>query len=630
LALACHEAETRSPASETQPPNILLIVADDLGFDDIGAYGSPRARTPRIDQLAASGTRFTRFYTAGDTCAPTRASLLTGLYPQRLGFDATPRSLPGEVVTLPELLGEAGYATHHVGKWHLGVEAVSTPSAHGFDTFFGFLHARRLTPWGNSYRNPHLISGEGEPLRRQGHLTDVLTASAVETIRAGVDGRPWFLNLWYYAPHEPVQPPDRWAKRYSDDPEGRYRALISALDEGIGRVLDALEETDQARRTIVVFLSDNGAKEAEHNLPFFGAKTRLFEGGVRVPMILRLPGRAAPPSVDQPVISMDLLPTFASLAGALPPAPIDGVDLGPLLDGAGGALPERLLFWESTPYALPAAVDLRALPVVSPGQLPSETAYSVLSPDGRWRLSNDLGPALFDLVEDPSGRENVWPQHPAIVTALTSAYRGWAREVRRVPVRALPVGGARWDGRQAELTGEGRVDLQGWDVLRTPGAGAWTFGVGVMPARSLTAPAVIAAQAGVWSLELEGQGRLVLQMGDTTLRLEASLSAGECTAVSVSTLHRFLANAPRPAGSLQLRIDGVLVAVGEATLAVPGPVLARATTLGNDAEGGRGFFGSLRNPTFWNVMRTSFSSPEASRSLCDGDVELAADRPVAP
>ena len=152
LALACHDAETRSQAGEARPPNILLIVADDLGFDDVGAYGSSRAQTPRIDQLAASGTRFTRFYTAGDTCAPTRASLLTGLYPQRLGFDATPRALPLEIVTLPELWRDAGYATHHVGKWHLGVEAVSSPISHGFDTFFGFLHARRLTPWGKSYR----------------------------------------------------------------------------------------------------------------------------------------------------------------------------------------------------------------------------------------------------------------------------------------------------------------------------------------------------------------------------------------------------------------------------------------------------------------------------------------------
>jgi arylsulfatase A-like enzyme len=198
-------------------PNLLVIVADDLGINDVGVYGNATVETPHIDRLAADGMRFTRFYTAGDVCAPTRASLTTGLYPQRLGYRRAVRGISSEVVTLPELLRLSGYATHHIGKWHLGDSPrEARPRAQGYDTFFGFLDQLFLkpprpngSPGQPTYHDPLLMEDDSDPVAHAGHLTDLLTAAAVERIQATSDGSPWLLTLWYYAPHAPSQPPLR-------------------------------------------------------------------------------------------------------------------------------------------------------------------------------------------------------------------------------------------------------------------------------------------------------------------------------------------------------------------------------------------------------------------------------------
>ncbi|MBW2233373.1 MAG: sulfatase-like hydrolase/transferase, partial [Deltaproteobacteria bacterium] len=292
-----------------RPPNILLIVADDLGFDDLPAEARDDDSTSNLDRLAAESTRFDRFYTAGAVCSPTRASLLTGRYPQRFGFRYPPRGLPSEITTLPELLHDRGYVTHHVGKWHIGSQPASVrPNAQGFDTFFGFLHARSLTPNGPGYHDPRLVRDEGSPKPYEGHLTEILTEETIRLIESASTERPWLINLWYFAPHEPIEPPGQPGGATQGDGVTAYRELIGAMDAGIGRILEALRATGQSDRTVVVFISDNGSPETRHNRPLLGGKTQFFEGGTRVPFLMRVPGEATPPRVDQVVSSLDLYP----------------------------------------------------------------------------------------------------------------------------------------------------------------------------------------------------------------------------------------------------------------------------------------------------------------------------------
>ncbi len=403
-------------------PNVLLILADDLGYGDLGSYGGTIA-TPHIDRLARQGLRFTSFYANGPICTPTRVALLTGRYPQRYGlYDRlevdSSWGLPADAVTLPRLLRGAGYETMHVGKWHVGhAEQAFRPLARGFDGFFGFLNAHHLP---KTYHDPRLRRDEEQDSARSGHLTDLLTAEAATFLRrrsattraSSLQRRPFFLNLWYFNPHKPIQPPPRWAERYDDTIEGRYAALVSALDENVGRLLAVLDETGLARETLVVFLSDNGGARDVHggrNGPFRGGKNQLLEGGIRVPMIVRWPGRVAPGTVsDARAASFDLLPTIAGLAGVdLDDVPTDGRNLAAVLGGAPDDFAGPL-FWDDLHH--------------------SERRFAVHQ--GRWKLRSTRGrTTLHDLRRDPGETTDLAADRPEIVAELEAAYRTWRSQL---------------------------------------------------------------------------------------------------------------------------------------------------------------------------------------------------------
>ncbi len=418
---ACSRPPVQAPVSPgAQPaghPNVLVVLADDLGYGDLGAYGGMIA-TPSLDRLAREGMRFTSFYANGSICTPTRVALLTGRYPQRFGLHGgltvdSSWGLPADAVTLPQLVHAAGYETMHVGKWHVGhAEEAFRPLARGFDGFFGFLHAHHLP---KTYHDPRLRRGEGLEEIRPGHLTDLLTdeAEAFLLRRANV-GKPFFLNFWTFNPHKPLEPPPRWSERYDDTALGRYAAQVSTLDENVGRLLAVLDETGLARDTLVVFASDNGGARDVHggkNGPFRGGKNQLLEGGIRVPLIVRWPGRVAAGAVsDALAASFDLLPTIADLAGVdLTGVPIDGRNLTTTLlggvDGFGGPL-----FWQ----------DVHA----------GESRFAVRR--GPWKLRSEKGSTtLHDIRNDPGETTDLAAGRPEIVAEMTAAFRHWHHETAR-------------------------------------------------------------------------------------------------------------------------------------------------------------------------------------------------------
>lgn len=334
------------------PPNLVLIVADDLGWGDLGCYGG-ELETPHLDALAAGGLRFTDHHSAGAVCSPTRASLLTGRYPQRAGLagvvyadpDRPERGhgLAAEERTLAEALREAGYATALVGKWHLGYRAAYSPTRHGFDRFRGFKS-------GNVDYRSHVDQAgaadwwwDEEPRPEEGFATRLLTRHAVEFVEQHRAG-PFFLLLAHGAPHYPYQGPGDPALRAVKRPRpaaerdpttaekrARYATMVRELDASVGRLVDRLDELDLRERTLLVFLSDNGANAVGSNAPWRGTKGTLWEGGHRVPAIASWPGRIAPGVEPGTVHTNDWMPTLLRLAEAEVETVCDGVDLSPVL-----------------------------------------------------------------------------------------------------------------------------------------------------------------------------------------------------------------------------------------------------------------------------------------------------------
>lgn len=445
------------PQAAGRKPNIVVILADDMGYGDIGCYGSPDVPTPHIDALAASGTRFTDGYVSCAVCSPSRVALLTGRYQQRLGheFNSGPPEreaqinfgLPPQARILPQFLKPAGYRSAAIGKWHLGIRAGYHPLDRGFDHFFGFLTG------GNDYvtentRAAHVAAADGygaeiprkhhDPIYRgrdtvpeSRYLTDAFTAEAVSFIEQN-RSNPFFLYLAYNAIHTPLQSIDKYLDRFPAVRNEKHRmlaAMTSALDDGVGEILGALRRQGLDRDTMVVFLSDNGCPEmtgAGTNGPLNGEKVTYYEGGIRVPFMVRWTGKfPAGRTYRQPVVSRDIVPTFLAAAGITPSPAIDfdGTGLAPFLTGRRSGAPHEALFWR--------AGKARAVR------------------KGRWKLIEfgDTPPRLFDLETDLGETRNIAAAHQETVRELREAWQSWSQEM----------GKPAWPPRYREVTVNGET-----------------------------------------------------------------------------------------------------------------------------------------------------------------------------
>ena len=345
-------------------PNILVILTDDQGRGDYSAFGTKDIRTPHLDRLCREGMTFQNFFANSCVCSPTRAALLTGCYPDRVGVPGVIREetpddswgyLSARATLLPQLLKPAGYHTALIGKWHLGIGSPNTPTERGFDFFQGFLGDMMDDYWTHLRHGHNFMRRNLEVIAPQGHATDVFTGWACDYLaeRAKVGG-PFFLYLAYNAPHDPVQPPPEWLAKVKQrepgltDKRAKLVALIEHLDAGIGRILDTLDRTGLATNTLVVFASDNGGVLANgaNNGPWRGGKQHMYEGGLRVPAIVRWPGVVKPgSSTERMTLTMDIFATACEVAGVSPPGHIDGLSFLPALTGKDESSPRRDLYF---------------------------------------------------------------------------------------------------------------------------------------------------------------------------------------------------------------------------------------------------------------------------------------------
>jgi arylsulfatase A-like enzyme len=431
-------------------PNIVFVMADDLGWMDLGCQGNERILTPHLDGLATQGARFTDAYAPAPVCSPTRAAIMTGRAPARLGLTnhippspnyAPPGSpliaarsrdrLPAVRRTLAELLGRSGYRTGFFGKWHLmgpygpggrGIEACA-PDKQGFENNVGGCSLGGPPTFFDPYGIYSL------PSRRPGeYLPDRLVDESIAWMKSVSGGdEPFFLTLWHYSPHWPMEAPQADIEAYLDavGPGLRnpvYAAMVTRLDRAIGRLLAAIDELNLERETLFVFTSDNGGwDEVADNAPLRGGKGYLWEGGLRVPLIVRWPGVVEPGRViEAPVVGTDLFPTFLVAAGVEVREPCDGVDLGPLL--RGGRLERERLFWHYPNYAWHGANR--------PGGVVRE---------GRWKLIEryaDESLELYDLALDLGEAKNLAAEHPERAKAMSAALHAWLGETgARMPTR---------------------------------------------------------------------------------------------------------------------------------------------------------------------------------------------------
>lgn len=351
-------------------PNVVLIMTDDMGWSDLTSYGAPDIRTPNIDSLGRDGVRLTDFYSNGVLCSPTRAGLISGRYQQRYGLEialpnvatAAERGLTANGMTLPQLMKNAGYATALVGKWHLGYLPTQSPNAHGFDYFFGLKSGYHDYYTHNAGDGKPDLWENNEPLTEEGYMTDLITAHALGFIEQNT-GTPFFIDVAFNAPHWPYQPPHmpseapgnaRHMMPHDANTSTRadYVAMVEHMDAGVGQILAKLESLGLAANTVVIFTNDNGGEWLANNGPLFNRKTTVWEGGIRVPALIRWPSRIPAGMVsDQVGITMDLTASILAVAGAEVPADakLEGINLFPILEGHAPPV-ERTLFWRSTSY----------------------------------------------------------------------------------------------------------------------------------------------------------------------------------------------------------------------------------------------------------------------------------------
>lgn len=473
-AFAFATATCRFPGARPPPPNVVVVLVDDLGWRDIGAYGQEIARTPRIDALAREGMRFDQAYAASPVCSPTRAALLTGKYPARVNINdwipgtrspnqplAAPVDLdhlPLEHVTTAEVLASRGYATFHVGKWHLGGQGF-LPEDQGFDVNL----MGRDIGHPASHFHPYGAEGDGKPAASHAvrplspeskpgeYLADRQVLDALKLVRGAVEARqPFYLYLPFYTVHAPIEakpedvarhrelratriaaaPSDQRAALEQALPRPAYLAMLENMDTAVGALLDGLRELGVEGDTLVVFTSDNGGLSAvTDNRPLHGGKRSLWEGGIRVPLIVRWPGVVAPgSSCEEPVISQDVHATLCDVVGA--PLDTDGSEdsrsLRPMLDGSTATLTREALFWHFPQYEI--------------GETPPRGAIR----RGHWKLLEnfaDDSTLLFDLRRDPGEARDLSAERPELARELLAKLRAWRSGVgAAMPTLREPAG----------------------------------------------------------------------------------------------------------------------------------------------------------------------------------------------
>jgi len=412
----CASAGQRSKAKGKRP-NIVVIISDDMGYADIGCQGCKDIPTPNIDSIARKGVRFTNGYVSCPVCSPTRAGLATGRYQQRFGHEYNTGPPPGGLreqvglplaeVTIADVLKSAGYVTGAVGKWHLGMAPHFHPFKRGYDEFFGFLHG------GHSYIDPGLgtfnpILRGTEPVDEKEYLTDAFSREAVAFVERHRKER-FFLYLAYNAVHTPMQGPERYKDSFKHIKEQKrriYAGMLTAMDEGIGKLLAKLRELGLEKDTLLFFINDNGGPtpaNGSRNTPLRATKGTMYEGGIRVPFMVQWPGcLKAGSTYDKPVISLDILPTAAAAGGAELPSgrKLDGVNLLPYLRGEKKQPPHETLFWRS-------------------GQ-------NHAARKGDWKLvkmGDETG--LFDLASDIGEKKDLKAEKPDVLKVMQDAYELW-------------------------------------------------------------------------------------------------------------------------------------------------------------------------------------------------------------
>ena len=418
----------RSRAARAGPPNIVFMLADDLGYADLSCYGR-NFSTPSIDSLARSGALFTQAYASSCVCSATRVALITGREPGRLrvGLDEPLTyeheetiGLPTDIPTLPSLLRRLGYRTSLFGKWHMGKPPKFGPLKSGYERFFG-VYGGFSYYFGHGKDDPSPVVDGERALTDHGYLTDLLADKAIEELTtAARESRPAFISLHFNAVHWPWEGPgDRAKSAAIKDPVHRdggsiqtYRAMLESLDRNVGRVLDALEALDLAHNTIVVFTSDNGGERFSDSWPLTGIKGELLEGGIRVPVLVRWPGHVPPGlCTEQLAATLDWLPTLLAAAGGAPDPgyPSDGENLLPVLTGAASAH-RRTLFWR---YMANDQAAVR---------------------DDRWKYLKLGGREhLFDVVADPRERAELADEYPQEFERLKRLYEAWNAQMLPYP-----------------------------------------------------------------------------------------------------------------------------------------------------------------------------------------------------
>ena len=414
-----------------QKPNIIIILADDLGYADVGFNGCKDIPTPNIDRIATNGVKFTNGYVTYSVCGPSRAGLLTGRYQQRFGYERNPQyrphdpnmGLPKEEKTLAESLKKVGYTSGIIGKWHQGADISNHPLNRGFDEFFGHLGGgHRYFPEDLTIKDSYSVDNDEsksyltwimrnhEPIQTKKYLTDEFSDEAVRFVEKH-QKEPFFLYLAYNAPHTPLQATQEYLDRFPnivDKKRKTYAAMVSAVDDGVGRLLNQLESLNLDKNTLVYFLSDNGGPEQSNgsdNGPLREGKSSIYEGGYRVPFAIQWKGSVKPGVYDNPISSLDIFATIAELS-KLPvnkDCPLDGVNMIPFITGKNKALPHQTIY-------------LRKF---------DEKAYSVRHKDFKLVLKKDGVPQLFNLKKDIGEQNNIAQQFPEEVKKLDEIRKEW-------------------------------------------------------------------------------------------------------------------------------------------------------------------------------------------------------------